>query len=509
MSFPIPLYLRYLAASISGILLVLAFAPFSIWWLSFVCIFILYISIHNIKSRQAITLSAIFGLFYFGFGVPWTFNSIHEFGHAPIVLSAILSALLVIVLSIFPALATLLYTKLSDHRQFTYIGALVFSCLWALLEWLRGWIFTGFPWLLIGHAQHQSPIHGVIPVFGTYGASWIVLIFCCMAAVILYGKFIHKIYSCITLLAAVIFALLVNQTQWTHSEDKEISVALIQGNIPQEMKWDQELHPYIMEKYLKMSSEHFDADIIVWPETAIPTYYRLVKETFIKKLRDTSVNHNVDFLIGVFTYDEGTANVFNSVMSLGKELGFYRKQRLVPFGEYIPFRGIATFLSEYIHLPMADISPGSGRPLVNLNGFVAGASICYEAAYGDEIIKALPEANFLINVSNDAWFGDSFAPHQHLEIARSRALETGRYMLRATNTGISAIIAPDGSIINKSVQFHEDVVKAKIWSYTGLTPFARWGNWGIVTIIILLLIIILGYKWRTNTLRTTDSDNII
>lgn len=488
-----PFFIRISAVTISGALLVLAFAPFSFWWLTFICIFALYVSVHNLETYHSIILSYIFGLFFFGFGVPWTFNSIHEFGQAPIVLSAILSALLVLVLSVFPAAVTLIYKKFSPLTGYNLINALTFSCVWTLLEWLRGWIFTGFPWLLIGHAHHDSPLKFIIPVFGTYGATWIVVIICCLFASITFERGRNRAYSIAVLSSIIVFVVILKQAHWTAHDDSELEVALVQGNIPQEMKWDREMHPYIMEKYLEMSSKHFDADIIVWPETAIPTYYRLVKDNFIEKLSDTSKNQNVDFLVGIFTYDESSGKVFNSVMALGDEIGFYRKQRLVPFGEYIPFRGIASFLSDYIKLPMADISPGSGRPLVSLDGYTAGASICYEAAYGDAIIKAMPEANFLINVSNDAWFGDSLAPHQHLEIARSRAIETGRYMLRATNTGISAIIAPDGSIINKSSQFHEDVIRATIQPLMGLTPYARWGNWGIVTILILLLIIIAAY----------------
>lgn len=491
-----PAYAQRIIVAIAGAILVGAFAPFSYWWLTLICPALLYVSIINRSALDAFLLSIIFGLFFFGFGVPWTFNSIHEFGHAPIFLSAFLASLLVIVLTLFPAFSTYIFCKLRCNAYFSFTSALAFSSLWVLFEWLRSWIFTGFPWLLLGHAHHSSPLQDVIPIFGTYGATWLALLVSCLVVVIALGKFRQKVLALISLALVALSLMVANQITWTQAEDEELSIALVQGNISQEMKWDRTNHPFIMSKYMQLSEDHLDADIIVWPETAIPTYYTLVKDSFIKELSETAQNNNVDFLVGVFTYDPSNGKVFNSVMALGEDLSFYQKQHLVPFGEYIPFRGLISFLDRYIQIPMADLSEGEGRPLVSLKGHPVGASICYEAVYGNEVIEALPDAKFLINVSNDAWFGDSLAPHQHLEIARSRAIETGRYLLRATNTGISAIIAPDGSIINKSVQFKEDVIRAKIQPYSGLTPYSRWGNWGIVTILFGIMFIICLYQWK-------------
>ena len=479
-------YLKVLIASIAGAVLVCAYAPFSYWWLTFICPTILYIAVANQTIRGAALIGFIFGLFFFGFGVPWTFNSIHEFGHAPLILSAFLASLLVIILALFPACVTGLTVYFHSNKQFCFSAAVTFACLWVIFEWIRGWIFTGFPWLLIGHVHHTGPLQGLLPVFGSFGASWATILFGCFVAVFVIAEFKQKIVAAITLMIITISLYFANQVIWTHAEDEKLDVVLIQGNISQEMKWDRTKHVYIMEKYLAMSKNHFDADIIIWPETAIPTYYSMVKDSFIRKVKQTADENNIDFLMGVFTFDPKNAHVYNSVMTLGSELSFYRKQHLVPFGEYIPFRGLMTFLERYIDLPMADISRGEGRPLVSLKGHPVGTSICYEAVYGNEVIMAMPEAKFLINVSNDAWFGDSLAPHQHLEITRSRAVETGRYLLRSTNTGISAVIDPYGTIINKSVQFQDDVIRATISPHTGITPYARWGNWGIISIYIWL-----------------------
>jgi apolipoprotein N-acyltransferase len=489
--------MKKLLAAVAGGILVCAYAPFSYWWLTFLCPAILYIVIAAQTVRSSAMLGFIFGLFFFGFGVPWTFNSIHEFGHAPLFLSAVLAGLLVLVLAVFPACAAGLTVYLHSNKHFSLAAAISFACLWVGFEWIRSWIFTGFPWLLVGHVHHSGPLQGVLPIFGSYGASWVAILSGCFVAILFFGKHKQKSFAIISLAAIVFILFFINQIVWTHAEDEGLDVALIQGNISQEMKWDRTQHPFIMNKYLEMSKNHFDADIIIWPETAIPTYYSLVKDSFIQEVGKTAFENNIDYLIGVFTFDPKNGHVYNSVMTLGSEIGFYRKKHLVPFGEYLPFRGLLTFLEKYIDLPMADISSGEGRPLLRLKGHPVGASICYEAVYGNQVIEAMPEAKFLINVSNDAWFGDSLAPHQHLEITRSRAVETGRFLLRATNTGISAIIDPMGKIINKSVQFQDDVVTATIYPYNGSTHYSRWGNWSIIIIICTYLFVLCLIRWFT------------
>lgn len=489
--------LKVVSVSIAGAVLVCAYAPFSFWWLTFICPTILYIAIANQSIRNAALLGFLFGLFFFGFGVPWTFNSIHEFGHAPLLLSAILAGLLVIILALFPASVAALTVYFQSNEHIRFSSAVLYACLWVLSELVRGWVFTGFPWLLIGHVHHTGPLQGVLPMFGSFGASWMTILLGCIFAVFIFSKTKQKIIAAIAIGTIAVSLYFSNQIVWTYADDEKLDVVLIQGNISQEMKWDRSKHVYIMEKYLTMSKKHLDADIIIWPETAIPTYYSMVKNSFIRKVNQTAEENNIDFLTGVFTHNPTNGQVYNSVMTLGDNLSFYRKQHLVPFGEYIPFRGVLTFLENYIDLPMADISSGEGRPLVHLKGYPVGASICYEAVFGNEVIKAMPEAKFLVNVSNDAWFGDSLAPHQHLEITRSRAVETGRYMLRSTNTGISAIIDPEGSIVNKSVQFQDDAVRATIRPHSGITLYARWGNWGIICIVTGCLIGLYAIRFLT------------
>lgn len=480
-----------------GALLVCAFAPFGWWGLTLVCPAILYALILHRPGKDAFFLGYVFGLFFFGFGVSWVYNSIHEFGHAPVVLSAFLVALLVLFLALFPALTAGLYSWLYRERGADLWGVLAFATLWVLSEWVRGWIFTGFPWLLVGHAHHASPLQGILPVLGSFGASWAALGVSGLLVVLLLGSVRQRLGSAALLVSVIAVSLALGQVKWTTPQKESLSVALIQANIPQELKWDRAQKRHILGKYHQLSVAHQDADIIIWPETAIPAYYASVKDTFIPELEKISAASDVDFLVGLFTHDPGTDRTYNSVMTLGEEQSFYAKRHLVPFGEYIPLRNIASFLADHIVLPMSDMSSGAGRPLVRLKGHYVGASICYEIVYGSEVIEAMPEARFLVNVSNDAWFGDSLAPHQHLEIARSRAIETGRYLLRATSTGISAVIDPRGAIVGQSAQFEEEVVRAKIRPYTGHTPYSRWGDSAIIAILSGIFLIIGLHRWYT------------
>ncbi|MFK7817023.1 MAG: apolipoprotein N-acyltransferase, partial [Gammaproteobacteria bacterium] len=369
------LNLKTLLVAIAGAVLVCAYAPFSYWWLTFICPAVLYVAIANQTVRVSAVLGFVFGLFFFGFGVPWTFNSIHEFGHAPIFLSAILAGLLVFILALFPACAAGLTVYLHANKHYKISTVISFACLWVGFEWVRGWVFTGFPWLLLGHVHHSGPLQGVLPIFGSYGASWVTILLGCLVAILFFAKYTQKIIAAISTVVIVLMLFFVSQIVWTYAEDESLDVALIQGNISQEMKWDRSQHPFIMNKYLDMSKRHLDADVIIWPETAIPTYYSMVKDTFIQEVGRSAFENNIDYLIGVFTFDPKNGHVYNSVMTLGSELGFYRKQHLVPFGENLPFRGMLTFLDKYIDLPMADISSGEGRPLLRLKGYPVGVSI--------------------------------------------------------------------------------------------------------------------------------------
>jgi len=489
---------RFLLYLLAGTISVLAFSPFNLWWISIVSLSLLLLLMVVNDESQPFRAGYVFGIGMFGYGVSWVFNSLYDFGDAPWIAAASMTLVATLVLSVFPASVLAIYFYITKQVSNSVIKMTVFTCLWVLFEWLRSWILTGFPWLLQGHILVDSPLSGIIPVLGVFGGSALIVV---IAASVFHAltetranQIKWVVFICV--LSGAIFPL--DKITWTQaSSDEAVRVAAIQANIPFEMKWDKSRRNDVYQAYVDRTRMHWDSDIFVWPETAIPTFYRVANQDFIPLFEKELVKQNAELISGVFTYDPTSDRVFNSLVTLGDELQVYNKQHLVPFGEYLPLRWIFEFFRALVTIPMSDLSAGEGPSIVILKDIPVGVSICYEAAYGNEIIRALPEAQFLINVTNDAWFGDSFAPHQHLQIARTRSLETGRYMVRAANTGISAIIDPKGRIKAQTSQFVDEVVKADILPMEGSTPFMRWGNWAIISSLSVLLLLIFVTKRKS------------
>ena len=480
----------------------LAFSPFKLWWLPIVSLSLLLALYQRNNNRCAFRDGYFYGLGMFGLGTCWFFNSLHDFGQASLLAAAGLTLAAILGLSVFPALALSVWRSYFAGHSNAVCRVFAFAAVWVLFEWLRSWILTGFPWLLYGHALVDSPFKGIIPVLGVLGGSFFVAV---MAAG-LHAMMHTGVRQCMrwgASLAVVVFACwLLTAINWTRpGASQPVKVAAVQANIPFAMKWDQSRRDEVYQTYVNLTRRYARNDIVVWPETAIPTFYRVANENFIGRFETELKSTETHLLAGIFTHEAGSDRIFNSLVSLGGERQFYRKRRLVPFGEYLPLRRLFDFFSKIVIIPMSDLSSGEGSALLHLAGFAAGVSICYEVAFSREIMRALPQAEFLINVSNDAWFGNSLAPHQHLQIARARSLETGRYMLRATNTGISAVIDPQGVLLAQSGQFVDEVVEAEILPMRGSTPFVLWGNWAVIGVInaLLLLILLHAFMHRRKT----------
>lgn len=483
--------LRFIPYLFAGALCVLAFSPFNLWWMSIVSISLLLLLLTANHETQPFKAGYIYGVGMFGVGVSWVFNSLYDFGNAPWLAAAAMTLVSTLVLSLFPASVVKLYMYLAKRTSSSAMQMVVMTCVWVLFEWLRSWLFTGFPWLLQGHTLVGSPLLGIIPVLGVFGGSAVIVIISASVFHALMATSIDQIkwLAFIGIFIAIIYPL--NYISWTQAaSDKPVRVAAIQANIPFEMKWDKSRRNDVYQAYVNLTRLHWDSDIFVWPETAIPTFYRVANQDFIPLFEKELNQKDVELISGVFTYEPKSERVFNSLVTLGDDLQIYNKQHLVPFGEYLPLRWVFEFFRRLVTIPMSDLSAGEGPAIVTLKNIPVGVSICYEAAYGNEIVRALPEAQFLINVTNDAWFGNSFAPHQHLQIARTRSLETGRYMVRAANTGISAIIDTQGRIVAQTSQFVDEVVKADVVPMKGSTPFTKWGNWVIISSLSVLLLLI-------------------
>jgi len=474
-------------ATLAGASLVLAFAPFA--WRPLAVLspaLLLWLWLHSSPSR-ALWRGYLFGLGFFGCGVSWVFNSIHVFGEAPAALAALITASLVLFISLYPALTGYLVNR--------YIKAppaisllLAYPAIWTLGEWTRGWLFTGFPWLTIGQAQLDWPLASVIPLLGAIGAGWACMLTAGALVYLFIARGLRRWLAVAGIACLWAMAAWLGTVSWTEPFGQPLSVSLMQGNVAQDDKMSADSRQPTLKLYRRLTRAHWDSDLIVWPETAVPTWYDQVADTFIEPLTRQARRHGAELITGVFVFDPRAGKAYNAVSRLGQPSEFYFKRHLVPFGEYMPLRGLMKWMEGMLVIPMSDLSSGDGRPLLRLpllDNLAVGVSICYEAAYGAEVNDALPEAGLLINVSNDAWFGDSLAPHQHLEIARLRAAETGRALLRATNTGISAVIDARGEITARSPQFLTDVLTGTAQPRRGMTPFSRWENWPAVTLSLL------------------------
>ena len=482
---------------IAGATGVLAFSPFKLWWMSVVSLSLLLCLTALTNHDKGFKSGFIYGLGFFGLGTSWVFNSFSDFGDAPFIVALLLTIALVFVQSTFTGLVMLLYTRIARNDSQSLNAVMAFVASWVLFEWIRGWFLSGFPWLLYGQAMVDSPLRGVIPVLGTFGGSALAALLAAGITVMLLGSQ-KQLRAWLVVLIIIIGAVLfLNQTDWTTpARSQPVKVAAVQANIDFELKWDKSRRNIVYDTYANLTRQHWESEIIVWPETAIPTFYKVAEQGFIPDFESEVIDNKSEVLAGIFTFDPETELIFNSMVTVGGERQFYHKKHLVPFGEYLPFRWLLEIFQKFVNIPMSDLASGGGGYVVELRGIPVGVSICYEAAFGEEIIQSFPEAQLLVNVSNDAWFGDSLAPHQHLQIARVRSLESGRYMIRATNTGISALIDDQGRIIERSGQFVEEVVTGDVIPMQGRTPFIIWGNWVMITFMcgILLLVFIRNKK---------------
>ena len=463
-----------------GAATVLAFAPAGLFPLALLTFAALVHFWSGASPRRAFWTGYAFGLGLFGAGVSWVYVSLHNFGGMPLPLAALATALFCAFLALFPAAAGWLQARIPMPPAAR--AGFAIPAAWILLEWLRGWIFTGFPWLSAGYAAVGWPLQGYAPLVGVYGLSFLI--------VSLAGLAWLSLRRPRALVVAIFVAVLgageaLRRVEWTRPVGEPVSVALLQGNIEQDLKFRPERYPLILETYARLA-EPTRAKLIVMPETAIPRFYDRIEPEYLARLEAIARRNGGDLLLGV-PYRSATGEYFNTVVSLGSApRQGYHKSHLVPFGEFIP-PGFDWVL-EVLQIPLSDFSRGSlEQPPISAAGQRIAVNVCYEDAFGDEIARRLPEATLLVNVSNVAWFGDSLAPAQHLQIARLRAIETGRAHLAATNTGITAAIDRDGRVMARLPQFREGLLEASAQGYAGWTPYARYLDWPVVAVSLLIL----------------------
>ena len=478
-------FLQGLLSLSAGAATAFAFAPYDITVIPFITLAFLFHLWRMVGAGRAFINGYLFGLGLFGVGVSWLHISINLFSGINLAGAYLLTFLLVAYLALFPAVTGFLGNCRPVRSDYCFFLVLMPS-LWALGEWVRSWLFTGFPWLTLGYTQTGGMLSGYGSLVGVFGISFI-LAFLAGGLVLLTGKD-RRMSLALTILLVLAVSWQLRALQWTDHSGREIEVALVQGAIPQEIKWLPEYRDLSLERYPELTEPFWGHDLIIWPETAVPGFLHQLRG-YMDGLDRTASHNGSILLVGLPTGDPGNGAKFNSLVLLGAEQQVYNKRHLVPFGEYLPLKPLLRWPLDMLKVSIADFSSGAGDapPLFHAGGFSMGLSICFEAVFGSEVISALPEAQVLVNVSNDAWFGDSTSPHQHLQMARMRAIETGRYLLRATNTGVSAIIDEKGEIVGKTRQFEPDAVATKVPLFTGSTLYVLTGDLLVVILCLVLL----------------------
>jgi apolipoprotein N-acyltransferase len=340
---------------------------------------------------------------------------------------------------------------------------------WFAFEWFKGWFLTGMPWLSLGYSQTHSPLAGYAPLVGVYGISAL----CVLLAVALLLLLRDKRYSMLSVLLVVpLCGWLLQRIDWTEAQPQSIKVSMVQGNIPQQLKWRRDQRQNIFNTYWRETSQHWDSDLIIWPETALPGHSEEIEQTLLQPLQQAAIDQGMNIITGLVVSEREHNRYYNSTILLGEKRSLYHKRHLVIFGEYYPVRWLLNLLSGLINIPYSDLTPGPvEQEAMVIGDSTLGMSICFEDVFSRDIMLALPAANLLVNLSNDAWFGNSTAPHQHMQIAQMRSLETERTMMRATNTGVSAFIDHKGRVITQSEQFRTQTISAQVQGRSGVTPF--------------------------------------
>lgn len=484
----------------AGFSLVCAYAPFSYGYLMLVIPSIALYLANNHSAKQSAKLIGLFAFGFFASGISWVHVSIDQFGGLPLIISISLMLLLCVYLALFPALAAYLTALLSKNKQ---LNLWLLPPVWLCTEYLRASVLTGFPWLSLGYSQIDTPLSVYAPVIGEVGITalllYINIAWVKIVIAIQQRKPALSWLMPVTLLLIIsAMSLVFSQINWVKVSQKSTKVALVQGNIAQNIKWAPEQEWPTMLKYLDLSRVNFDADIIIWPESAIPAMEPAVQD-YLSTVNQSALLNNSTIITGIINYNFETREYFNSLIVLGKkylndEQGYfynhsnrYSKYHLLPIGEFVPFQEWLRPIAPLFNLPMSSFSRGSYQQ----NNLVAKELnllplLCFEIAFPHQLAANFnKDTDLLLTVSNDAWFADSHGPHQHMEIARMRALEFARPLLRSTNTGITAVVDHQGNFIKKLAQFEEAVLKAEVRLVEGETPYSQWPR-----LILLLMIII-------------------
>ena len=488
----------YGVALLTGALSIFAFAPYRWYGLMPVLLAALLLLCWRYPT-QRVKLAWVWGLAAYTTNFYWIYYSLHDIAGLPAPLALPLVLLFPAYLALYPMLAIGLSAQLSARNTHPSVASwlLGFPALWTLAEWLRGWIFTGFSWGELGYSQiPDSPLAGYAAIGGIHLVTALVAFSAAAIAwLIQCGR--QRCRSAVALLIVILTLWLggefLKTDVWTRPAGRPMTVALAQGNIPQSLKWDPTEFNLSLDTYAKQVASS-PANLIILPETALPTYLDALPANYLSMLRRSANDSGSELVTGVVMSDPDSQEYYNGVIALtstGERVQSYRKNHLVPFGEFIPLPWLTGWLYRHMDIPMSGFARGGDNQApMQLAGQRIAFNICYEDGFGEELLTAARGATVLANVSNLAWFGHSNAAEQHLQVAQARSLETGRPSIRATNTGMTAIIAADGTLQAVLAQNSRAVLSGTVQGRSGLTPYMRVGNWPVVIASLIIVLVL-------------------
>ena len=493
----------YLVATILGLLFSLGFAPNDFWFLSIFSLTCLHFLIEATKRRELFLIGYFFGIGLWSLGISWLFVSIHYYGNIGFIYSILLTMLFIGIISLYSGLTLFLYNYLRSNLKIITIFSLPIA--WMIIEYLRTILFTGFPWLISGTMLANTPLDGWTPIIGAQGNTFLLLFISSTLYVLIKNL---KDYKTALLSGVLFFFLLISSftlknIQWT-KQDGSILATIIQTNLELRQKWSTEgviETKKIIEAAIEIGNED---EIIIFPETAL-IFSESEMVDWIDYIDDKARKKGITLLTGIIERED-EFKVRNRVLGLGKANSHYDKVKLVPFGEFVPFESHLGKFFDILGLKLTNTLPGEEIKTINAGNIKVSASICYEIAFPELIRKTAIDSNLIVTISNDTWFGRSYGPIQHLEIAQNRALEHKKALLRSTNSGISAFISKNGEIIEKQGYFENKILKKEINLYKGKTFFAKYGNFPLFSILSIIFIYILTINIKNTTFNKEDNN---
>ncbi len=505
---------RLATVFLAGASTALAFAPYQVWPTYILALAVSLLLADGLKAKAAFCHWLSFGFGSFAVGISWVHVSMAEFGGIPLVFSMALMALLALYLALYPAIAGYLFQRWSGNASPLHY-LLLFPSLWVLGEWFRGWVLTGFPWLWAGYSQTQGPLAPLASIIGALGLSFTIALLAGVTYLLLKRK--AWLFQIISIGLLILATSLASNASRIHKTGETVNLALVQGNIAQSMKWEPDALWPTMLKYMDLTRSNMGADIFIWPEAAVPAPDYLVRD-YLDNVNQVANLNDSAIITGIISQVQD--DFYNSLIVLGNSQSkkqaqasyqvpptsaadspldnAYLKHHLLPIGEFVPLEEILRPIAPLFNLPMSSFARGTYQQQNLLAaGKKVAPAICYEIAFPEQLrMNVHQDTDLLLTVSNDAWFGTSNGPLQHMEIAQMRALELGRPLVRATNNGVTAIVDSKGNISAQLPQFEAGVLVQDVELVRGQTLFSKWGQWPVILLASLISLISLLLKFK-------------